>query len=392
MQCRHIGRAFLLSVLLFFTLNSNPCIADNQLNTLKDTQKKLQSVKKQTTSLAGNLRKKNKQKADIQAELKGSEKKISKLSKTVLLLKTELHKSLKRIDRLNSEIQTLNKKTAQIKINLKTAIRNAYRDGAHSNFKLLLNLTEPHQVSRALYHQRLIQDLRLKRLLEAKEASTQLYKHKKQLTEEQNRLHKQQTSLNEKESAIKRQYAKRQAALSVLEKNINKDNERLLQNKKQRQALSALVAKLSKEYKDAQRAGNTTSLKAQKGKLKWPASGKIIHHFNDKRARTQQLRWKGSIIASNLGQPVYAIHQGQVVYSDWMTGFGNLIIIDHGGGYMSLYGFNQAILKEAGDKIKGGEQIATVGNSGGNINNALYFEIRYKNKAMNPAHWCLPRR
>ena len=88
------------------------------------------------------------------------------------------------------------------------------------------------------------------------------------------------------------------------------------------------------------------------------------------------------------GQAVNAVFAGQVVYSDWMTGFGNLIMIDHGGGYLSLYGHNQALLKSPGETVMQGEQIATLGNSGGELENALYFEIRHQNKPINPSNWC----
>ena len=123
-----------------------------------------------------------------------------------------------------------------------------------------------------------------------------------------------------------------------------------------------------------------------KGKLKLPVKGKIIHKFNSKRKDTG-VAWKGVFIKAKEGGDVYAIASGKVVFSDWIKGFGNIIIIDHGKGYMSLYGNNSSLLKESNDIVKGGSVIAIVGNSGGNSTNGLYYELRKNSKPFNPIKW-----
>ena len=117
-----------------------------------------------------------------------------------------------------------------------------------------------------------------------------------------------------------------------------------------------------------------------------PIKGKIIHKFGKKRPDTG-IKWKGIFIKANEGDPVYAVAKGKVVFSDWLRGFGNIIIIDHGGNYMSLYGNNESLLKKQNDMIRGGDQIATVGNSGGNSSNGLYYELRKNSKPFNPLAW-----
>ena len=126
--------------------------------------------------------------------------------------------------------------------------------------------------------------------------------------------------------------------------------------------------------------------KKLKKKLKLPIKGKIIHKFGKKRPDTG-IKWKGIFIKANEGDPVYAVAKGKVVFSDWLRGFGNIIIIDHGGDYMSLYGNNESLLKKQNDMIRGGDQIATVGNSGGNNSNGLYYELRKNSKPFNPLAW-----
>jgi septal ring factor EnvC (AmiA/AmiB activator) len=133
--------------------------------------------------------------------------------------------------------------------------------------------------------------------------------------------------------------------------------------------------------------GNFESLR---GKLNLPVRGEITNKFGASRQDTG-LTWKGLFIKSNEGNEVKSIANGRVVFADWMRGFGNLIIVDHGGGYMSLYGNNQALLRKMGDTVKGGDSIASVGNSGGNDTPGLYYELRSRSKPFDPMSWSVLR-
>ena len=129
-------------------------------------------------------------------------------------------------------------------------------------------------------------------------------------------------------------------------------------------------------------AGAFASLK---GQLRPPVSGRVAARFGSKRGDGPS--WKGVFIKTGEGSEVHAVAAGRIVFSVWMRGFGNLIIVDHGGQYMSIYGNNQALLKRAGDSVKGGDAIASAGNSGGNEDSGLYFELRYQGRAFDPATW-----
>ena len=179
-----------------------------------------------------------------------------------------------------------------------------------------------------------------------------------------------------------------------------KQKQKLIQNEKK---LTGIFKKLIKKIKAEASKIKTKKIKADikslpdnkfdgidfkklKGKLKLPVKGRIVHKFNSKRKVTG-VRWKGLFIKSREGNDVYAVASGKVVFSDWIKGFGNIIIIDHGKGYMSLYGNNSFLLKEANDIVKGGSVIAIVGNSGGNLTNGLYFELRKNSNPFNPLKW-----
>ena len=127
--------------------------------------------------------------------------------------------------------------------------------------------------------------------------------------------------------------------------------------------------------------------KAARGKMPWPLAAKRVNNFG--RPRNEgKMRWQGVTIPAREGSKVNAIHHGRVVYADWLRGSGLLLIIDHGDGYMSLYAHNQSLLREVGEWVKAGTPISTVGNSGGQEQAALYFEIRHQGKPVNPASWC----
>ncbi len=122
-----------------------------------------------------------------------------------------------------------------------------------------------------------------------------------------------------------------------------------------------------------------------KGKLRMPVKGELLASFGARRADGPS--WKGLFIKAAEGAEVKVVAAGEVIFADWMRGFGNLLIVDHGGQYMSIYGNNQALLRRPGDRLKAGDTIATVGNSGGNEQSGLYFELRFQGRALDPAGW-----
>ena len=137
-------------------------------------------------------------------------------------------------------------------------------------------------------------------------------------------------------------------------------------------------------------AGRQEKFYRFKGKLFWPVVGKPSNRFGQRRNEVQgKLNWRGVFIPSNEGNNVRSIFYGRVVFAEWLRGFGLLIIISHGDGYMSLYGHNQSLYKKPGEWVAAGERIATVGNSGGNARTGLYFEIRKQGKPVNPSIWCV---
>ena len=125
-----------------------------------------------------------------------------------------------------------------------------------------------------------------------------------------------------------------------------------------------------------------------KGKLPWPVNGRLVARYGTPRGEDARTKWDGVLIGATAGSQVRAVHGGRVVFADWLRGSGLLVILDHGNGYLTLYGHNQSLLKDAGDIVKAGDPIATVGTSGGQDTPALYFAIRQQGRASDPAQWC----
>ena len=125
-----------------------------------------------------------------------------------------------------------------------------------------------------------------------------------------------------------------------------------------------------------------------RGKLPWPGDGRLVARYGTPRGGDARTKWDGVLIGAAAGSQVRAVHGGRVVFADWLRGAGLLVILDHGNGYLSLYGHNQSLLKNAGDVVKAGDPIATVGSSGGQDASALYFAIRQNGRPSDPAQWC----
>ena len=132
---------------------------------------------------------------------------------------------------------------------------------------------------------------------------------------------------------------------------------------------------------------NSTPIENRKGKLTWPIKGRVSKRFGNRRAQGK-LRWNGVIINARTGTAITAVHRGRVVFSDWLRGFGLLTILDHGDGYLSLYGHNEVLNKEPGDWVENGEIIAYSGRNTEQSISGLYFELRHQGKPINPTKWC----
>ncbi|TNF34104.1 MAG: hypothetical protein EP315_07670 [Gammaproteobacteria bacterium] len=271
---------------------------------------------------------------------------------------------------------------------LANQLRSAYAMGQQPQIKLLLNQQDSGEMGRAMVYfdylnkarsqhiQDYLENIRHKQTLEADITAT---------TRELEALARKQLDQKEELSGFRND---RKRLLARLNKDIESQQLTLKDLENSRNRIEKLLMSLGELLADIPAAPDTQQpFSRLKGKLPWPTKGSIAADFGSSRHQGD-LKWNGVLINAAYGTPVRVITHGRVAFADWLQGFGFITIIDHNDGYMSLYGHNQAQYKQAGDWVEAGEVIATVGDSGGQENTGLYFEIRYQGKPVNPAQWC----
>ncbi|MEO7728874.1 MAG: peptidoglycan DD-metalloendopeptidase family protein [Burkholderiales bacterium] len=263
--------------------------------------------------------------------------------------------------------------------------------------KLLLNREDPNRIARELHYLTHLARARAE-LIGGLRTSlgriTNLTRESQQQSAELAAINTQQQAQRKR---LESEKASRKAVLLKVSREIGKQRREISTLKRDETRLSKLVDRLSQMLSRTKppllrnerlpESGPGSGAFGQlKGKLSLPVRGELKNRFGSPREGSGVL-WKGLFIASGTGQEVKAIATGRVVFADWLRGFGNLLIIDHGDGYMSLYGNNESLFKQVGDAARSGETVAAVGNSGGNMDSGLYFEIRHQGKAFDPLGW-----
>jgi septal ring factor EnvC (AmiA/AmiB activator) len=203
--------------------------------------------------------------------------------------------------------------------------------------------------------------------------------------EEENRIAGLARARTAELSMLDESQRKRAELLASLKARIDEEGSEIKRLAEQEQDLTRLIAELTSILSDYPITSEEQFSKF-KGRLTWPIAGRLIHDFGQPRAGGQ-LKWNGVVLAAPRGREVRSVYHGRVIFADWLAGMGLLVIVDHGENYMSLYGYNEATLKSAGDWVAPGDVIATVGDSGGQAQAGLYFEIRQGTKPVNPRSW-----
>lgn len=217
----------------------------------------------------------------------------------------------------------------------------------------------------------------------------------RQLDHANERRSRNLSELRRQQLALAAAQTERRSALAALTREQAVTGKRIQQLGDDRKQLEGLLARIASGVRGLSLPAPASAFAAplfarMKGQLLLPVQGQVAQAYGSQRSGGQ-LEWKGLLIAAAEGEPVHAIHDGQVVFSDWLRGFGLLLILNHGEGYMSLYGHNQALYRQAGDLVGRDDVIAIVGGTGGQREPGLYFEIRNQGQPTDPALWCQAR-
>ena len=413
-------RIFLLLV-LFCLLG--PAVADDRT----DARKQIEAARKDVAELQKLLKQIEQEKSAVQKQLQTTESEMGQLEKQVDTLQQEIDRSESELERLNDEKTTLEGARLEQQRLIGIQARAAYQSGRQEYLKLLLNQQNPEKFSRTLTYYDYLSKARFEQVEDFNETLNQLANVEAGIQAQQATLAEQQDGLQERRAQLAEVRKERQLALAKLDKDFSSRDQKL-KARKQEQAqlervLKTIEETLARQAREAeqerqralalareerarqQQAGRPTTAPSgpavsstggnfggpfanAKGKLPWPVDGRLVARYGTPRGGDARTKWDGVLIGADVGTQVRAVHGGRVVFADWLRGAGLLVILDHGNGFLSLYGHNQSLLRDAGEIVKAGDPIATVGTSGGQEAAALYFAIRQQGRPSDPAQWC----
>jgi len=344
--------------------------------------------------LTKDLSDKEKSKLGFSNSLHESEQAIEGINQELVNLKEKKHEVENKLNQLQINLDATQNKILDQQTRLEKLFYQQYISGEHEYLKLLLAQKNPNQISRELYYYGYIsrartEDINIYRS-DLKELQT--------IFDEANKKTKEiisiQTKQAEKKETLEKEEIKYKKLLAGISKEVTKGRNEILKLKDDEKRLSVLVTKiinakkrsLKKDKENLPDASlNKKGFKRKKGKLNLPVDGKIVNSFGSQ--KKGGVTWRGLFISAPVGIDVIAIADGKVVYANWIRGFGNVLIVDHGGDYMSLYGNNEILTKKVDETVRGGDIIAAVGNSDRNRESGLYFELSHEGEPFDPLKW-----
>jgi septal ring factor EnvC (AmiA/AmiB activator) len=268
-------------------------------------------------------------------------------------------------------------------------VRAAYMSGNQERIKLLLNQNDPATLGRLMTYYGYLNEYRAGNIEKVTAAIRRLAELRGQVAAEEARLQQIAETRYAELTRLGAAQDRRKALLADLKRKIADEGREVERLAAQEKDLSRLIAELTSILSDYP-ISSEDPFTAHSGRLTWPVAGTLLHDFGQPRAGNR-LRWNGVVLAAPRGREVRAVYHGRVEFADWLAGMGLLIIVNHGEGYMTLYGYNETLLKNVGDWVAPGDVIATVGDSGGQPQAGLYFEIRKGTMPVNPRLWVTRR-
>ena len=352
-----------------------------------EAQQELLQIQSELKERQSNLAKSQASAQEIEAVLRQSELEIGKVAGALNATQQSLSKNRQEQRQLTTRQSELEAAIGQQQGQLSNQLRSAFMAGHYDYAKMLFFQDDARNFERVLTYYQYMNKARQQSIETFRDSVNELETVKVSLEQARSALDALLSEQTQQQQELKARQSDRQLTLNALNKKIRSEAAKVESLQASEQALKrALEAALLAAERAAQQENIVLNgLAKLKGKLDKPASGRVMRLFGKR--RQGQVRWKGVVIEGNEGSAISAVSSGRVLYADWLKGFGLVTIIDHGAGYMSVYGHSQALLKKVGDTVVSGETIALVGQSGGQSYPNLYFEIRHKGKALNPSAW-----
>ncbi len=361
-----------------------------ETNNPRELEKQLEALENEIQKFKQMLQRTRGERTSLEENLETSEKEINELLRRIETLQRDIHQGEDKVSDLLREQRSFEQARAVQQRLIRKQVRAAFEIGREEYLKVVLNQEDPDQLSRMLTYYDYFNQARADQIAVYQNTIEALDQVTRNLAHQNEMLRVSRQDLQSRHTALELARAEKQVTLNSLNDAIRAAGAELQTREKDRERLEALLQRIIEGVVNLPTPGDTVPFAARRGELLYPVAGAITNTFGSTRI-AGKLRWNGVFIEAPAGAPVSAVHYGRVVFSDWLRGFGLLLIINHGDGYMSLYGHNEVLYREAGDWVTAGEPIATVGDTGGQDRSGLYFEIRHAGKPTDPQHWCRAR-
>lgn len=351
------------------------------------TRAQLQQLEKDIARIQKEIGSAGSERDKLQSELRSAEVQLGKLLRDIKRSERDIAGGERELKTLEAEQAKLTTARDEQQARIKTELNAAWRMGREGQLKLLLSQDSPDTVSRTLTYYRYFLEARQEQLAAYRATLEELANTTASIDATLSSLRTRREELTLKRSELDVAQTEREQALAGVMASISNKSEELKQKEESRKKLESLLAAIETAIDKLDVPDGYDDFAAAKGAMPWPLEGKPSNRFG--RPRNEgKMRWQGVTIPADAGTTVRAIHHGRVVYADWLRGSGLLLIVDHGDGYMSLYAHNQSLLRDVGEWVSAGTPVSTVGDTGGQGRNALYFEVRHKGKPVDPSRWC----
>ncbi|MGP1927920.1 MAG: murein hydrolase activator EnvC [Arsenophonus sp. NC-LC2-MAG3] len=402
----------LLFILLFFIW---PLITI--ANPISDNKIKLKDLLLNITEKERSIKQKKAERNHLIEKLKKQEKNISAAAQALYEIREKLSQLEKELTKLNKNISCLQQQKQIHELLLAKQLDAVFRLGKQKRIKLLFKGEQEQREERILAYYSYLNAAREQTIIKLQQTTSLLDEQKKQKQQKQLKKKKNLAKQDQKKKTLDSAQDARKKTLLSLESTLKADQKSLATMKRNKILLRSKIARaereskvrVEREVKEAARIREKESQAYQKGttyiptedelalmertgglghpvgQILWPVHGQILHHYGE--SISDELLWNGMVINSSEGTEVKAISAGRVLLADWLRGYGLVVVIDHGQGDMSLYGYNQSALVNVGQQVRSGQSVALVGSSGGQQCFSLYFEIRRQGKTVNPQLW-----
>jgi septal ring factor EnvC (AmiA/AmiB activator) len=351
---------------------------------------RLREVRARIDALQQTLNETREQRDSVRQQLEILDRRLGPLIVSLRETEKRLRRERARVQQLEQRSEKRRRELAREREELAELARAAYLAGRQSELRLVLEDQNPARLSRTLAYYRYVEQARIERLQRIEAVLQELGRLEESRREAARELERLRTAQRQEKAQQETLRVERRQVHARLSRELRDRGRELERLNADRDRLERLVSEIRPLLPSMPPPPAGARFAVMQGRLPLPASGQLLARFNEPR-QIGSLRWKGIFVAGREGQPVRAVFGGRVVYAEWLRGFGLLLILDHGDGYMTLYGHNQSLAKSVGDWAEAGEAIATVGTTGDPSRPGVYFEVRHHGTPADPLRWCVAR-